>query len=213
VLTRDNVAPVVVIRTHDEVEADRLLAAGGRLRRLAYDMAVDLRGAKTLETRGLPVGLRLEKLDSDFDGIAVAAAAAVPPGHVDFGIWSGVDRFEYWRQLLAGEGPCGSVLPAASCLVRDQEGAIVAALVVTEMPASEWWAGDPWIPEVFVVLGHQGRGLGGLLVGHAVRVCVDAGSRRLGLTVSEGNPARHLYERFGFQPFRTTWLIERPVLR
>jgi len=176
-------------------------------------MAVDLKAAQTPETRGLPAGFRLQRLDSDIDGIALAAAGAVPPGHVDFGIWSGVDRFEYWRQLLAGEGPCGSVLPEASCLVRDQDGAILGALVVTDMPASEWWPGDPWIPEVFVVSGHQGQGLGGLLVGHAVRACVDGDDRRLGLTVSDGNPARHLYERFGFQPFRTTWLIERPALR
>jgi mycothiol synthase len=203
---------VVVIRTHDGIEAARLLADGGRLRRLAYDMAVDLKAARTPETRPLPAGFRFETLDPDIDGIALAAAAAVPPGHVDFGIWSGVDRFEYWSQLLAGEGPCGSVLSAASCVVRDQDGTIVAALVVTDMPASEWWAGDPWIPEVFVVSEHQGQGLGGFLVGHAVRVCVDGGYRRLGLTVSDGNPARHLYERFGFQPFRTTWLVERPTL-
>ena len=210
---RDNVAPVVVVRTHDEVEAARLLASGGRLRRHAYDMAVDPKAPGTKETRGLPAGFRLERLDSDIDGIALAAAAAVPPGHVDFGIWSGVDRFEYWRQLLAGEGPCGSVFPAASCLVRDQDGAIIAVLVVTDMPATEWWAGDPWIPEVFVVADHQGHGIGGLLIGHAVEACVDGGHRRLGLTVSNGNPARHLYERFGFQPFRTTWLIERAPLR
>ncbi|MGA8634784.1 MAG: GNAT family N-acetyltransferase [Candidatus Dormiibacterota bacterium] len=204
---------MVVVRTHDGIEAARLIAAGGRLRRLAYDMAVDLKTARTPETRPLSAGLHVERLDADIDGIALAAANAVPPSHVDFGIWSGVDRFEYWRQLLAGEGPCGSVLPAASCLVRDQDGAIVAALVVTDMPASEWWAGDPWIPEVFVVSGHQGQGLGGLLVGHAARVCVDGGYGRLGLTVSDGNPARHLYERFGFQAFRTTWLIQRPPLR
>jgi len=152
-------------------------------------------------------------LDPEMDGIAAAAASAVPLGHVDFGLWSGVDRFEYWRQLLAGEGPCGPVLGEASRVVRDQGGAILGALVVTDMPASGWWAGDAWIPELFVVSGHQGQGLGGLLVGHAVQACVDAGHRRLGLTVSEGNPARHLYERFGFQPFRATWLIERPDLR
>ena len=203
---------MVVVRTHDGIEADRLIAAGGRLRRLAYDMAVDLKAALTPETRSLPAGLRIERLNADIDGIALAAANAVPPGHVDFGIWSGVDRFEYWRQLLAGEGPCGPVLPAASRLVRDQDGAIVAALVVTEMPASEWWTGDPWIPEVFVVASHQGQGLGGLLVTHALRVCVDGAYGRLGLTVSDGNPARHLYERFGFRAFRTTWIIQRPPL-
>ena len=183
------------------------------MRRLAYDMAAELKAVQAPETRELPAGVRLARLDSDIDGIALAAAAAVPPGHVDFGIWSGVDRFEYWKQLLAGEGPCGSVLPAASCLVHDQDHAIIGALVVTDMPTSEWWAGDPWIPEVFVVARHQRQGLGGLMLGHAVDACADAGNARLGLTVSDRNPARHLYERIGFQPFRTTWLIERPPLR
>ncbi len=94
-------------------------------------------------------------------------------------------------------------------MVVDHDGEIVGAVAVTHMPESEWWSGDPWIPEIFVVSGYQGRGLGARLIRHAVRACAHAGCQRVGLTVTEGNPARRLYERFGFAPFRTTWLIDR----
>jgi GNAT superfamily N-acetyltransferase len=140
--------------------------------------------------------------------IALSAASATTPDHVDFPVWARMDRVEYWRRLLDGKGPCGAILPEPSRLLRGAGGLIVGAVVVTEMEATGWWAADPWIPELFVVSGFQGRGLGGLLLGHALRACAAAGYERCGLTVSEGNPARHLYERFGFQAFRATWFIE-----
>jgi len=170
-------------------------------------MVVELDASQIATPPAPPPSLVIGALDGDVDSVAAAAAAALPPGHVDVAIWSDVDRVEYWRQLLNGSGPCGAVLPVPSRLVRDADGAIAAAIVVTEMPATAWWAGDPWIPEVFVVASHQGRGLGGLLLAHALRMCAHAGDQRLGLTVTEGNPAKRLYEGFGFRAFRTTWFI------
>jgi GNAT superfamily N-acetyltransferase len=172
-------------------------------------MAADLSAAVLPAPRSTPAGIRLEALSADSEAIAAAAAAATLPGHIDFGIWSGVDRAEYWRQLLAGEGPCGSVIREASRMAVDHDGEIVGVVAVTHMPESEWWSGDPWIPEIFVVSGYQGHGLGARLIGHAAHACAQDGYQRLGLTVTEGNPARHLYERFGFAQFRTTWLIDR----
>jgi|SRR5580700_2883558 mycothiol synthase len=198
-----------VARTHDSSEAARLLATGGRLRRLADDMAVDLENLEAPLRRAVPSGLHLGAVDRDPVSLAHAASAATAPDHVDFQIWWGVDRARYWRQLLDGEGPCGAVLPEPSRLVRETDGAIAAAVLVTEMAATAWWAGGPWIPEIFVVAKFQGRGVGGLLLEHALGACARAGDKRLGLTVSQGNPARRLYERFGFRPFRSTWFIER----
>jgi GNAT superfamily N-acetyltransferase len=120
-------------------------------------------------------------------------------------VWSGVDRVQYWEELLAGEGPCGSVLGAPSRLARGADGSIVGAVVVAAMPASDSWTGDPWIPEVFVVPESQGRGLGGALLAHAMQACADAGYKRLGLTATRGNPAQRLYERCGFRTIRSTW--------
>ncbi len=195
-------------RIHDNREAAELLATGGRLRRLAHDMVVELMAAKAWPPQSAPAGVRLERLDCDAEGLAVAHASATTRDHIDFAIWSGMDRAEYWRRLLEGNGPCGSILPAPSGLFRDSRDGIVGAVVVTEMEATEWWAGDPWLPELFVVSDLQGHGLGALLLGHALRSCAQTGYTRLGLTVSEGNPARRLYERFGFQPFRATWFVE-----
>jgi hypothetical protein len=87
---------VALIRTHDGDDAAHLVATGGRLRRVARDMAVNLSKAQIPEVGSMPAGVRLDVLGSDSDGIAVTAAAALLPGHVDFGIWAGVDRFHYW---------------------------------------------------------------------------------------------------------------------
>jgi len=102
-------------------------------------------------------------------GIAAAAASAVPLGHVDFGLWSGVDRFEYWGSCWQAKAPVvrSSAKRRASCVTR--AAAILGALVVTDMPASGWWAGDAWIPELFVVSGHQGQGLGAFWSGMPYR--------------------------------------------
>lgn len=198
-----------VARTHDSAEAAELLASGGRLRRLADDMVVDLARVRRQPRHAVPSGLQLGSVDHDAVSLAHAAAAATAPDHVDFQIWWGVDRARYWQQLLDGEGPCGAVLPDPSRLVRGTDGAIAAAVLVTDMPPIAWWEGGPWIPEIFVVAKFQGRGVGGLLLEHALGACARAGDKRLGLTVSQGNPARRLYERFGFLPFRSTWFIER----
>jgi mycothiol synthase len=197
-------------RTHDSAEAAELLATGGRLRRLADDLVVDLDRARRPLRHAMPSGLNLGAFDHDAVSLAHAASAATGPDHVDFQIWWGVDRARYWRQLLDGEGPCGPVLHEPSRLVRETDGAIAAAVLVSEMLPTAWWAGGPWIPEIFVVAKFQGRGVGGLLLEHALGACARAGDTRLGLTVSQGNPARRLYERFGFRPFRSTWFIERP---
>ena len=57
--------------------------------------------------------------------------------------------------------------------------------------------------------GYQGHGLGARMIGHAANAYAQGGYQRLGLTVTEGNPARHLYERSVIAEFRTTWLIDR----
>jgi GNAT superfamily N-acetyltransferase len=171
-------------------------------------MVVDLQSTKIPSRHSAPAGVLLQALDCDAEAIAVAAALATTSEHVDFAIWSGIDRAEYWRRLLDGNGPCGAILPKPSRLLRGVGDGIVGAVVVTDMEATDWWSDDPWLPEIFVVSDLQGHGLGALLLGHALRACADGGYKRLGLTVSEGNPARRLYERFGFQPFRATWFIE-----
>jgi GNAT superfamily N-acetyltransferase len=197
-----------VTRTHDATTAAQLLSSGGRLRRLAHDMVASLEVSR-VPTPRIVEGVSVEGVESDPKAIAIAASAATPPDHADHEIWLGVDRARYWKQLLAGEGSCGAVLPEPSRLLRSRDGEIVGVVVVAAMRVSDWWPGGPWIPEIFVVPDFQGRGLGGLLLDYAMEACADAGHQRLGLTVTQGNPAQRLYERFGFRTFRSTWFIEQ----
>ncbi len=69
---------------------------------------------------------------------------------------------------------------------------------------------EAWIYNVTVLPGHQGQGIGRLLLEHAERLAREGGFDRLGLMVSAHNHrARHLYERFGFHT--TNLLLRKPV--
>jgi ribosomal protein S18 acetylase RimI-like enzyme len=198
-----------LVRTHDPREAERLLGAGHRLHRLAHDMAAELgtgwsTGAEAIPSGFLMVGINTRRPSE----VAAAAATATPPDHVDFPVWATMDREAYWVALLSRGGPCGPVEPVASRLLLGPAAAIVGAVAVTVMPRSAWWRGGAWIPEIFVLPEFQNRGLGRLLLSHAMGAAAQAGHQRIGLTVSDGNLARRLYERHGFRVFRSTWFID-----
>jgi mycothiol synthase len=199
-----------LVRTQDPMEAERLLRGGHRLRRLAHDMSADLPEPEApAGAASTPAGFHLVGMDARTPSqIALAAASATPPDHVDHAVWSAVNREEYWARLLDGDGPCGPVEPGASRLLVGPAAAIAGAIAVTAMAPSAWWRGGAWIPEIFVLPDFQNRGLGRLLLGHAMGAARTSGHPRMGLTVSEGNPARRLYERQGFRVFRSTWFIE-----
>ncbi len=55
-----------------------------------------------------------------------------------------------------------------------------------------------WIGTVFRASDPQWRGLGATLVQRALVAVAGAGHDQMGLAVTEGNPARSLYERLGF---------------
>lgn len=205
-----------VLRTTDPAEARRRVAEGGRLRRVAHDMAAEpLAGGSPGLDGGrdsgfgldaLESGFAVETLGSDAEELAAAASRATPPGHVDHEAWPGPqERTDYWRSMLAGQ-VCGPVLPE-SLIVRGP-GGIGAALALTRMPAASWWPGGPWVAEVFVVPGLQGRGLGAALLGEGMRALAAVGEERLGLTVTEANPAERLYARLGFRRFRTLYVVQ-----
>ncbi len=155
-----------------------------------------------------PAGFRLEPVDRAAAELARAAALATPAGHVDHQVWPTFDeRTGYWERLLAGQ-TVGALVPAASAVLVGR-GPVAGALIVNEMEAA-WWPGGPWVSEVFVVPRFQRRGLGSLLLAHALAACAAAGRPRLGLTVTAGNPAERLYARLGFECFRMLWVLDWP---
>jgi ribosomal protein S18 acetylase RimI-like enzyme len=63
------------------------------------------------------------------------------------------------------------------------------------------WAAVPtsWVLDLAVSPGGQGRGSGAALLAYAIRGTRDAGLTTVGLSVTDGNPARRLYDRMGFR--------------
>jgi ribosomal protein S18 acetylase RimI-like enzyme len=99
------------------------------------------------------------------------------------------------QQLLDGQ-IVGPLLPDASGLVVDEDR-VVAFLLVNRMPGDPPFGG-PWLSDVARDPDPAYRGLGSVLVRRALAVLAAAGETTFGLAVSEGNPARGLYESLGF---------------
>ena len=195
------VAPAVLaaypghrVVTEDEELAGLLVAAGGRVQRRAHDYEFDLTAVPPgwAETPA-PQGFRLSQ-DLDPTSLADAHAASSPPGHPDHE--PGLDHVEDLRSMLAGE-LLGPNVPAATWQVSDGDGPC-GAVIVTERPSKEHGTRG-WVVDVFVDPRHQGRGLGGVLLRRAVAGATAAGYRTLGLVVSDGNPARAVYDALGFR--------------
>ena len=86
-------------------------------------------------------------------------------------------------------------------------GNAAGAVIVTDRAGR-----GAWVLDLFVHPDHQGRGLGRVLLQRAVAGTKDAGHATLGLVVSDGNPARELYERLGFRHVRSGTNVDIPLL-
>jgi mycothiol synthase len=191
------------ITTADEPLARALIGAGCTLERAATDMERDLSGP--LPVAAPAAGWALIPHDWD-DDLARALAAAYGPGHPDQG-----DRVTRLQSLLNSDR--GLVLiPGASARLRDPDGRS-AGEVVTVGPVP--WASAPtsWVLDLAVAPAAQGRGSGAALLAYAMSGTRDAGLTTAGLTVTDGNPARRLYDRLGFRPVMRHFSVRAPVIR
>lgn len=206
------VAPVVLATlgghravTEDDALAGLLVAGGGTVTRRGHDYEYDLAAVPPdwAETPA-PQGFRLSP---DLDPVCLAAAheAANPPGHPDHE--AGKDHVADLRSLLSGE-VIGANVPAATWQVSDGAGPC-GAVIVSERPAKGGGL-RTWVLDVFVDPRHQGRGLGGVLMKRSVAGAASAGFPAMGLVVSDGNPARAVYERLGFRHLGSGTSIDLP---
>lgn len=194
-------------RTTDASEAAALQAAGARLVRHGHDLVLDLDGpAPTVPA--LPVDLRVLAIRDVAQRLPSASILAYGSGHPDAPA-SLAEAETRWQELLADRA-IGPVLEAPSVAIADAlTDEVVGAVVVTRLSPEPWgWLGGPWVADVFVVPAHQGRGLGRSLLMRAVVWAHTVGERRIGLTVTEGNPAQRLYASAGFRRRRTIFILE-----
>lgn len=188
------------LKTTDEPTARALAGAGCMLVRAATDMHRDL-GEPIPESPPAP-GWSLVGHEWD-DDLAAALWAAYGPEHPDRG-----DRVARLRRLTEGEDAL-TVLPGATARLRGPDGRS-AGQVFTVGPVP--WGSAPlsWVLDLAVSPAGQGRGLGAALLAYAMRGTRDAGLTTVGLTVTDGNPARRLYDRMGFRPVVRHFEVRAP---
>jgi GNAT superfamily N-acetyltransferase len=187
----------------DEAMGLALLAAGGTPRRHAHVYSRDLHAdpPPPWEPR-IPLGVRVTALDRPAADLVDAWRAAFPPGHPDhLGGPPPVHAEQELADELAG-GVLGPLLPSSGLAVAG-DGRVVAAVIVTDRPGVPPFGG-PWIAELFRDPAAEWAGLGRLLLERALHLAAELGLPALSLAVTDGNPARRLYESLAFRHVSTS---------
>jgi GNAT superfamily N-acetyltransferase len=181
----------------DEELGRALVDAGGKLRRHGHLMSHDLAQRPTWRD---PSGYRLTDVDRPAADLLDAYRAAFPPGHVDHRDESPEQSLADLESHLSGRefGP----LLKGSGLAIAPDDTVAGAILLGVLPGDPPLNG-PWLIEVFRHPDH--RGVGRALVERALAI-TDAPV--LGLIVTEGNPARGLYDALGFRLVSTRMVVE-----
>ena len=208
----EEAAPVILanarghrVVTDDDALVALLTRAGGTVQRRGHDYAYDVADAPDgWATTPAPPGYALTR-EIDPRALVEAHAASTPPGHPDHD--PDLDHQADLRSMVDGT-LLGPLVREASWQV-DADGRAAGAVLVTDKPGERRRG---WVVDVFLHPDHQGRGLGRVLLQRAVAGTREAGLPELGLVVSDGNPARALYESLGFRFVRSGTNVDIPLL-
>jgi GNAT superfamily N-acetyltransferase len=184
---------------------EALRGRGAQVLRHAHSMARDLIAdrppARWREFAAEP-GLRVVPCDRDPAELIPSWQAAFGPGHPDRNPQADEQALaQQLSQLLSGD-LLGPVLPC-SALVVDERDEVLAGVVVVHR------GGLPWIGEVFRRPDHPG--LGSALLRTVLARAADQGLSRIGLAVSDANPAREIYRRLGFRDTGSHLTVVVPI--
>ncbi|MFJ8787810.1 GNAT family N-acetyltransferase [Streptomyces sp. NPDC102462] len=185
---------------------EQLLRRGARPMRHAHEMRRDLIASPPpadWSSRPLGDGLRAVACDRAAEAVFPAWRAAFPAGHPDHHPGSDEQALnERLAPLLAGS-VLGPVL-ACSALVVDEADQVVAGAIITDRD------GRPWVADVFRRPGTRYAGLGAELLRRVLGAAAADGLRDVSLAVSDGNPARRVYEKLGFELIATSLTVVVP---
>jgi GNAT superfamily N-acetyltransferase len=181
----------------DEALGHELVAASGRPLRHAHLMSHDLAVRPQWVD---PPGYRLTDVDRPATDLVDAYCAAFGPDHVDYRDEPRERSLAELESHLSGReyGP----LLRGSGLAIAGGGAVAGAILLGTLPGDPPLYG-PWVIEVFRHPAH--RGVGRALCERALAL---ADVSTLGLMVTEGNPARRLYEDLGFRVVHTALVVQ-----
>lgn len=145
--------------------------------------------------------------DVEWSEILPSWKAAYGPGHPDHVPGDDEDLIESELRPYVERAALGPVHRSTTLATVD--GRVAAAIVISLRPEPVPFGG-PWITEVWSDPGSPVRGLGSALIGRALAMLSADGFETLGLAVTEGNPARRVYERLGFEPALESWTYLLP---
>ncbi|MFZ0323647.1 MAG: GNAT family N-acetyltransferase [Actinomycetes bacterium] len=222
----DDVVPAVLaampgwtLSSSDDALIDALVEAGATQTRHSHGYTIDLQDPPpdpAWMQPELPHGVRiLSDIPSDIlsDGVSLRdqgelSVRAYPHGHADH---DGGDP-EHAATMLArlyGGRYIGPVLDATG-LVLDADR-LVGVVIVNRMPGLAPWGG-PWVSEIFRDPHPRYARLGAALLRRAMAILASEGESSLSLVVTDGNPARSLYERLGFRYVGSSRKVKLPDL-
>lgn len=178
-----------------------LVARGATLRRHAHTMVLGLRGWSP--PAGAPLeGVRFVPCDRPAADLLAAHLAAYGPGHVDH---HGDDPDRALDELAGMlDGTLVGPLLGCSRLAVDDTGAVVAGCLVDDLG----WM--PLVANVFRDPARSPAGTGAALLTAVLTAAAADGLETIGLGVTEGNPARRVYERLGFAVVSTELSVVLP---
>jgi GNAT superfamily N-acetyltransferase len=192
------------LATTDEHLAAALLNRGATLRRHAHVHSRNLRKDPVPSDWADPpvrAGLRLTPWDRSLEEVAAVTLAAYPADHPDFEPRDGIaDVVARDLRPYAVDAALGPLMSASGLVVEgdDQGGRIVAVLLVNDREG-EVPDGGPWVTEVARLAGTAYAGTGRALLQRALWRLTAEGEPALSLAVTEGNPARDLYDKLGIR--------------
>ena len=182
----------------DEALGLELVAAGGKPMRHAHLMSHDLAERPDWSE---PPGYRLTDVDRPAADLVEAYRAAFGPGHVDHRPDETPDRARALMDGYVAGGEFGPLLRGSGLAIAP-DGSVAGAILLGRLPGDPPLNG-PWLIEVFRHPDH--RGVGRALIERALAL---ADVPVLGLMVTEGNPARDLYEELGFRLVQTALVVQ-----
>jgi ribosomal protein S18 acetylase RimI-like enzyme len=200
--------------TNDDALTDALLAAGCGMNRqgalYSRDLVADPPDPSWRTER---IGsFESEPLDLPAAALTPVSLAAYPPGHPDAETQDPVKVEMDIDGLLTGSvvGPLMDV----STVVRDKErdsDPVVAMAIINRMHGASP-TGGPWVSEICRDPDRRYAGLGASVLRRVMVQLADDGESSLSLVVTEGNPARQLYERLGFRYIKSFRKLSIPAL-
>ncbi|MFJ9917127.1 GNAT family N-acetyltransferase [Actinacidiphila glaucinigra] len=185
---------------------EQLVRHGARVLRHAHGMERDLVAdppPAEWASWPLPDGLRAVPCDRSAEELFPAWRAAFAPGHPDHHEGNDQEALDAQLAPVLSGAVLGPVLPC-SALAVDGADRVVAGVVVTDRD------GLPWVATVFRRPDSRYAGLGSRLLRRVLADAAIGGLPRIGLAVSDANPARGLYERLGFAVTDTSLTVLVP---